>query len=114
MSSNETAKERLARMQREAAAKAGAGDNTDLISQLTHEGSGEPNFDELAKALEERKAQEATGANEGFVKMTFYVREDISRGFNALCTERGDQKKYGNQALADFVQKMARELGLNN
>lgn len=114
MSNNETAKERLARMQREAAAKAGAGDNTDLISQLTHEGAGEPNFEELARALEERKAQEATGANEGFVKMTIYIEETLARSFNALCTERGDQKRYANQALADFVQKKARELGLNN
>ena len=113
MSRNETAKDRLARMQREAAEKAGAGDNTDLISQLTHEGAGEPNFEELARALEERKEQEATGANEGFVKMTIYVREDIARSFNALCTERGDQKRYTNQALADFIQKKVRELGLN-
>lgn len=117
MSKNqESVKERMARLQREkaeAAAKTGAGDSSDLISQLTHEGTGEPNFEELARALEERKEQEATGANDGYVKMTIYVREDIARSFNALCTERGDQKKHTNQALADFIQKKARELGLD-
>lgn len=110
----ETVQEKLARMQREAAAKGGSGDNTDLISQLTHEGAGEPDYDAIARALEEKKAKEPEGANAGHVKMTLYVREDLARGFDALCTKHGDKKAFINQAIADFIQKKARELGINS
>lgn len=109
----ETVQEKLARMQREAAEKAGGGDNTNLVSQLTHEDSGEPDFTEIAEKLKERQAQEAKGENDGYVKMTIYIREDIAASFNALITKRGQQKEFANQALADFVAKKVRELGLH-
>lgn len=109
----ETAKERLARMQREAAEKGGSGDNTDLVSQLTHEDSGDPDFTEIAEKLKERQAKEAKGENDGYVKMTIYIEKSIADSFNALITKRGQQKEFANQALADFVQKKARELGIN-
>ena len=115
---NETAKERLARMQREkeeaeARAKAGEKEGSSLVSQLTHETSGEPDFTEIARKLEERKALEAKGENENHVKLTIYVRQDIYDAFNALITKRGQQKQFVNQALQDFVQKKIRELGLD-
>ena len=112
----ESVKERMARLQREkeeAAAKTGAGDNTDLISQLTHEDAGEPDFAKIANKLEERKAQEAKGENDGYVKMTIYIEENLAKAFNALITKRGQQKEFANQALADFVAKKIRELGLD-
>lgn len=114
----ETVKERMARLQREkeeaaAKAKAGEKDSGSLVSQLTHETSGEPDFAEIAKKLEERKAQEAKGENEGYVKMTIYIREDIAASFNALITKRGQQKEFANQAFKDFVAKKIRELGLD-
>lgn len=111
----ETAAERLARMKAEKEAADAANQEkqgTELIGQLTHETDGSPDFTDLAAKLEERKAMEAKGENEGHVKMTIYVREDIARSFNALITKRGQQKQFINQALQDFVQKKARELGL--
>ena len=114
--SKETTAERIARLQREkeaAAKKAAEGSKTaDLVSQLTHETDGAPDFSDLAKKLEERKAQEAKGENEGHVKLTIYIRKDIADSFNALITKRGQQKEFANQAFSDFVQKKARELGL--
>lgn len=112
----ETVKEKLERLKREkeaAAAKAGETESAGLISQLTHESSGEPDFAEIARRLEERKAQEAKGENEGYVKMTIYIREDIAASFNALITKRGQQKEFANQAFKDFVAKKIRELGLD-
>lgn len=107
----ETAAERLARMKREKeAAQESAPDS--LVGQLTHEEDGAPDFTNLAKRLEERKAVEAKGENEGHVKMTIYVRKDIAQSFNALITKRGQQKQYVNQALSDFIQKKAKELGI--
>ena len=115
MSNKETAAERLARMKREKEAADAANQEakgSDLVGQLTHETDGAPDFTDLAAKLEERKAQEAKGENEGHTKMTIYVRDDIYRSFNALITKRGQQKLFINQALQDFVQKKARELGL--
>ena len=114
MKHKETVSEKLARLQRETenAAPADPIVNTDFVDQLAHEDAGEPDFAELAKKLEERKAQEAKGENEGYVKMTIYVEEKLAKSFNALITKRGQQKQFVNQALREFVQKKAKELGL--
>lgn len=114
MSKNETAAERLARMkkEREAAKVKEAHDSNDLVDQLIHESDGQPDFSEIAKKLEQRKAQEAKGENEGYIKMTIYIEENLAKAFNALITKRGQQKEFANQAIRDFVQKKASELGL--
>lgn len=114
MKSKETVAEKLARLQRESgeAAPADPIQSADLVAQLTHEETGNPDFTEIAKKLEERKAQEAKGENEGYVKMTIYIREDIADSFNALITKRGQQKAFANEAFADFILKKSKELGL--
>lgn len=108
--SKETAKERLERMKRESQVDKREGN--ELVSQLTHQAAGAPDFNEIAKKLEERKAQEPKSENEGHVKMTIYVREDLHRSFAALCTKRGQQKEFINEAIADFVAKKIREMDL--
>ena len=113
MSNNkETAAERIERMKREKQAAKESNGSTELVSQLTHQSAGEPDFSEIAKKLEARKALESKGENDGHIKMTIYIRKDIADSFNALITKRGQQKEYANQALADFVKKKAKELGL--
>lgn len=114
MSSNqkESTAERLERMKREKEAAREAAGGSDLVSHLTHESTGEPDFGAIAEKLEARKAIEAKGENEGYVKMTVYVREDVARSFNALITKRGQQKEFCNQAIKEFVQKKTKELGL--
>ncbi len=113
MSNKESAAERIARMkQQQDAAKEAKETGNELVNQLTHESDGEPDFAEIARKLTERQAQEAKGENEGYVKMTIYIREDIAAGFNALITKRGQQKEFANQAFADFIQKKARELNI--
>ena len=108
----ETAQERLERMKREREEAKAAAPNEEIVNQLTHESDGEPDFTELAKKLEERKSREAKGENEGHVKMTIYVEESLAKSFNALITKRGQQKEFVNQALAEFVKRKAKELGL--
>lgn len=106
----ETAAERIARMK---AAQESSKDSTaEIVSQLTHEDNGEPDFSEIAKKLEERKAAESKGENEGYTKMTIYIRDDILAGFNALITKRGQQKEFANQAISDFVLKKIKELDI--
>ena len=115
MNHKETVAEKLARMKRETG-EAGTADpitNADLVGQLTHEDAGEPDFAELAKKLEERKeAEKKPSANANTVKFTIYVEKDIANAFKALCTDRGDQKRYATQAFAEFVEKKVKELGL--
>lgn len=110
--SNETAQERMARLKREREAAKKAGDDSQIIGQLTDENAGEPDFSEIAKKLKERKKKETKGENDGYTKMTIYIRDDIAETFNALITKRGQQKEFANQALSDFVAKKIRELGL--
>lgn len=109
----ETTLERLERMKREkaAASEKGITDNS-LVDQLTHEDSGEPNFSAIAQKLRERQEQESKGENDGYVKMTIYIREDIAQAFDALVTKHGQKKEYANQAFQDFVQKKIRELDI--
>jgi hypothetical protein len=110
---NSSAIERLANLKKEQeAAKAAVPKDTELVSQLTHENDGKPDFSELAQKLQERQEKEAKGENQDHVKMTMYIRKDIYDAFNALITKRGQQKEFTSQALSDFIQKKARELGL--
>ena len=111
--SDKNTNNRLERIKREKeAAKAASKENSELVSQLTHETDGEPDLSDLAKKLEERKAKEAKGENFGYVKMTIYVEENLAAAFNALITKRGQQKEFTNIALRDFVIKKSKELGL--
>ena len=113
MSKKESVKEKLERFKRETGeTTADPIVNDDLVAQLTHEDAGEPDFAEIAKKLEERKAQEAKGENFGYVKMTIYIEENLANSFNALITKRGQQKAFANEAIADFVLKKSKELGL--
>lgn len=110
---NESAAERLERLKKEKEAAKVLNRETPLVEQLTHESDGERDFTEIAKKLEERKALEAKGENEGYTKMTIYIRDDIAKSFSALITKRGQQKEYANQAFKDFIEKKIKELGLN-
>ena len=106
--------ERLKREQEAAAAQSSTIADTNLVEQLTHEDAGEPDFAELAKKLEERKeAEKKPSANANTETFTIYVDKDIAAAFKALCTERGDQKRYATQAFKEFVEKKVKELGLN-
>ena len=77
------------------------------------ENAGSPDLTEIADKLEARKKQLVKSDNDGYVKMTIYVREDVARAFNALITRRGQQKQFVNEALKDFIEKKIRELDLD-
>lgn len=82
----------------------------EMLAQMTEQKTDQPDFEAIAEELEERKRQEGKGENEGYVKDTIYIEENIYKSFNALCIKRGDKKKYTNQALAEFVAKKYKEL----
>jgi hypothetical protein len=109
---SESTAERLERMKREREAAQGTR-NEGIVSQLTHESTGEPNFADIAGKLQARKeSEEKPSVMENTVKFTIYVDADVAAAFKALCIERGDQRRYATQAFADFVAKKVKELGL--
>lgn len=112
----QTVAERLEELKRqqEAAKSQNIHQKEELIEQLTHESDGSPDFSQIVEKLQQRKEEVAKGENEGYQKMTIYIRDDIADSFNALLTKRGDQKKFANIAFADFVKKKVKELGLES
>jgi hypothetical protein len=110
---NSSAIERLANLKKEQDAAKASAPKEDLVNQLAHENDGKPDFSDLAQKLQERQEREAKGENEDHVKLTIYVEKNLAAAFNALITKRGQQKEFINIALSDFVQKKAKELGID-
>lgn len=108
----ETTQERLERMKRDREAKKSGTTASSLVDQLTHEDSGEPDFTEITQKLRERQKKETKGKNDGYTKMTLYIRDDIAQAFDALATKHGQKKEYANRAIQDFVKKKIRELDI--
>jgi hypothetical protein len=86
-----------------------------LIEQLTHQSTKEADFKEMAEKLKERqKAKKSPSLKDSdqYVKYTVYVEKPVAEAFQALCLKRGDQRKFANQAIKEFVEKKVKELGL--
>lgn len=87
--------------------------NADLVEQLAHEESGQPNFAAIAKKLKEnQEAEKKPSFLEGTTKFTIYLDNDVAEAFKALCVDRGDQRRYATEAFSDFIIKKAKERGL--
>ena len=104
-----SAAERIARMKRE---KEASGSSSELVGQLTHESDGEPDFTELARKLRDHLDGDPSAVKTETVKYTLYIDEPVAEAFKALCVNRGDKRAYATEALADFVKKKAREMGI--
>lgn len=80
----------------------------DVIGGIT-KGEPEPDFKKIAEEI--KKASDVKkSVNEGYVKDTLYIREDIYNAFMALCPNHGDKKQHINVALSDYVKKKYKEL----
>lgn len=86
----------------------------EMRAHMTEGKDESPDFAKIAAELQNRHARMKRSPNEGHVKDTIYIQKDILESFNALCLQRGDKKKYVNQALADFVLKKHKELKQKN
>lgn len=106
----ESALDRLKR-EREEAAQRKQQEGTDLVGQLTHESTGEPDYAAIAEQLKQRQASTAAEKPD-YVKFTIYIDRPIAEAFKALCTKMGDQRVYATEAFGDFVKKKAREMDI--
>lgn len=81
-----------------------------VLEKIIHQEEEKPDLSAIAQELQERNEREAKGENEGYVKATIYIQEDVYNAFEALCLRRGDKKKFANEAFLDFVLKKHKEL----
>lgn len=81
-----------------------------VIGGIINQEQEAPDFAKIAEELQQIHEEEAHSLNDKHMKMTIYVRTDVAKAFNSLCIKRGDQKKYINQALSDFVARRYKEL----
>ena len=105
---NETAKERLARMQREkeeaeARAKASEKEGSSLVSQLTHETSGEPDFTEIARKLEKLEITVSAPTTDG---KKLYGAVSVSDILAAIEANRGIKVERRQLELDDALREV--------
>ncbi len=81
-----------------------------VIGGILHQEAEKPDFAKIASELKERHEKEKRSLNDGYVKDTIYIEENLYKAFNALCTERGMKKTFVNEAIKDFVLKKHKEL----
>lgn len=89
------------------------GNKPDVVNTIVTGKEEKQNFSDIAAQLEERKrklTEGQTGANDGYVKDTIYIRKDLWEAMQALCIEKGDKKNHVNAAYEDYISKMHRLL----
>ena len=113
MSKNNKINERLNSLQQKKEQLTNSGDKGELVTKIMNQEEEKVDMKAIAEALQEQR-EEQPGLNDGYRKDTLYIQEDIYNAFNALCVNRGDKKKFVNEALEDFVLKKYKELGKKN
>lgn len=99
---NDLLNERLKAVQKK---KEEAKNNTSgVISAIVTGAEEKPDFMKLAAVLEEEK-EEKKSANEGYIKDTIYIREDLYKAMQALCVQQGDKKMLVNAAYEEFLTR---------
>ena len=78
-------------------------DKSGLVPKLLHQQEEQPDLSAIAEELKKRHKEEAAGENEGYIKDTIYIREDLYHAFQALCLKRGDKKKHANAAYEQYI-----------
>lgn len=74
------------------------------IDDVTKDEPQDVDFAAIAAELEQQE-EELPGANDGFVKTTLYLEENVFKAFQRLTTGRGEKKKAANEAISDWVLK---------
>lgn len=75
------------------------------IDDVVKDEPQEVDFAAIVAELEQQEEEEQPGANEGFVKTTLYLEENVFKAFQHLTTGRGEKKKAANEAISDWVLK---------
>lgn len=85
---------------------------TDFVNKLVNQEEESYDMKAIAEELQKKfSSEEPVSANSGYTKDTLYIEDNLYQAFNALCVNRGDKKKFTNEALRDFVLKKYKQLG---
>lgn len=103
---NDPVNERLKRLMADDQLKK---ENTRAVDSIVNQDAAKIDFSNIANQFEGIMEKQPT-YKEGTTKLTLYLDNDIAAAFYALCTKRGDKRKYASQAIADFVTKKYHEL----
>lgn len=95
--------ERLSQMQR---------DQTQARRVSVPKKQEETDLSEIVLKMKEAQHEQRTSLNDGYVRMTVYVRDDIMAGMKSLCPRQGQLKQRVNEALEEYIVKKAREMGV--
>ena len=94
-------------------ASGGQQDKKKVIDGIVNPEVEQMDFSKMAKELEARREEKAHSVNDGYVKDTVYIREDLYKAFNALVLKRGMKKELMNEAISDFIVKKYKEIKRN-
>lgn len=113
LSKNNLLSERLRNVQKEKEEIAEKS-RPDVVSTIvTGEEDNKPDFMKMATALK-KQSEEKKSSNDGFVKDTLYIREDLFNAMQALVLQSGDLKKnHVNAAYELYLTKMFKEMDID-
>ena len=101
-SKNDLLNERLKAVQKEK--EADEKNKPGVVNTIVTGEEEKPDFMKMAAVLEEEK-EEKKSANEGYIKDTIYIREDLYKAMQALCVQQGDKKMLVNAAYEEFLTR---------
>lgn len=79
-----------------------------VIDKIATGKEEKPDFEKMAEVLEAQK--DPKSENDGYVKDTIYIREDLYKAMQALCVKQGDKKFRVNSAYEMYLTKIYKEL----
>lgn len=103
---NDLIKSRLKEIQ-ESKEKAGV-KKPDVVQSIVTGKEEKPDFMKMAEKLNAEK-EDKKSENDGYVKDTIYIREDLYNAVQALCVKQGDKKRIVNKMYEDYLTKIYRE-----
>lgn len=109
MAKNDLLNQRLQEIQKD---KEEADKNKPGVMQTIATGEEEkPDFMKMAEELESQK--ELKSENDGYIKDTIYIREDLYRAMQAICTRQGDKKKRVNESYEQYLTKVYKDMNID-
>ena len=84
-------------------------DKPSIVNNIVTGEDEKPDFTKMAEVLNSKK-DGVKSENDGFVKDTLYIRQDLYDAMQSLCVRQGDKKKMVNRAYEEFLTKMYKEV----
>ena len=84
-------------------------DKPNVVDSIATGKESKPDFAKMAEVLEAQK-EDRKSENDGYIKDTIYIREDLYKAMQALCNKQGEKKTRVNAAYEMYLTKVYKEL----